>query len=254
VLALVAGICYAAFHLGMRAMERGEAAVTTAQRLRVATDVLIRQVKSASAHPASSEGDTFPYFYGKPTVMSFVTEAGQLSGGGETLVRYHVETDACADLHAGSPCLVLSETPYFDSSVLGGETRSPAEPQSAAILDGFLDLRFEYYDPSESFDCPKDWCSTWNFADADVLPGAVRVLVKGLSGLEEDEWGQEIPVMASTFGEDGGSLDPDNEPQDCEGLTGSDEDGTTGTAGKPGTTKPSGGGGNDDAEDREDEE
>ena len=50
-LVMVTAICYAAFHLGMRAVERGEVAVVTAQRLRVASDVLIRQVKSAVPYP-----------------------------------------------------------------------------------------------------------------------------------------------------------------------------------------------------------
>src|SRR2546428_10209258 len=43
-LALITVICYGAFHLGIRAMERGEVAVVAAQRLRVATDVIIRQI------------------------------------------------------------------------------------------------------------------------------------------------------------------------------------------------------------------
>jgi prepilin-type N-terminal cleavage/methylation domain-containing protein len=81
-LALVAGICYAAFHLGIRAVGKGEMAVVPAQRLRAATDVLIHQVKSAVASPALIDGDTYPYFYGDKTSMSFVTEAGQLGGGG----------------------------------------------------------------------------------------------------------------------------------------------------------------------------
>ena len=52
-LVMVTAICYAAFHLGMRAVERGEVAVVTAQRLRVASDVLIRQVKSAVPYPST---------------------------------------------------------------------------------------------------------------------------------------------------------------------------------------------------------
>src|SRR4029078_2567657 len=43
-LALVAGICYAAFHLGIRAVGKGEMAVVTAQRLRAATGVPILHV------------------------------------------------------------------------------------------------------------------------------------------------------------------------------------------------------------------
>ena len=81
-LALIATICYAAFHLGIRAVERGEVAVVTAQRLRVASDVLIRQVKSTVAYPVcNTEEELYPYFVGTATSMSFITAAG-LEGGG----------------------------------------------------------------------------------------------------------------------------------------------------------------------------
>ena len=76
-LALIAAICYGAFHLGIRAVERGEMAVVTAQRLRVASDVLIRQVKSTVAYPAcNEEEEVYPYFFGTATSMTFITAAG----------------------------------------------------------------------------------------------------------------------------------------------------------------------------------
>src|SRR5262245_2458891 len=56
-LALVTVICYGAFHLGIRAMERGEVAVVAAQRLRVATDVIIRQIKSIVPYKARNRDD-----------------------------------------------------------------------------------------------------------------------------------------------------------------------------------------------------
>jgi prepilin-type N-terminal cleavage/methylation domain-containing protein len=228
-LALVAGICYAAFHLGIRAVGKGEQVVVTAQRLRVATDVLIRQVKSAANHPALVDGDTYPFFYGTPTKMSLVTDAGQLAGGGRTLATYEVGSDArCAVLRASAPCLILQETPYFDSQDLGGDGASPVEPVSAAILDGFRSLTFQYLldDGTES-----EWKTSWNYVENEILPMAVRVVVEGMPGLEEDLWGQEIPIMTAEFGEPEEWL----EPQDCEGLetTGAgeeeDDDGTPGS-------------------------
>ena len=54
-LALVTVICYGAFYLGIRAMERGEVAVVAAQRLRVATDVIIRQIKSIVPYKARNQ-------------------------------------------------------------------------------------------------------------------------------------------------------------------------------------------------------
>src|SRR5439155_703708 len=111
-LALVTVICYGAFHLGIRAMERGEVAVVAAQRLRVATDVIIRQIKSIVPYKARNRDD-----------------------------------------------------------------------------------------------------------EEDMLPVAVRVLVDGIPGLEVNTWGQEIPVMAAHYGEEGGAgfLDEDDAGSDDEG-------------------------------------
>src|SRR5439155_14005706 len=77
-LALITAICYGAFHLGIRAVESGERAVVTAQRLRVATDVLIRQVKSAVPYPArNKDDDVYPYFVGTATSLTFITANAQ---------------------------------------------------------------------------------------------------------------------------------------------------------------------------------
>jgi hypothetical protein len=204
-LAVVAGICYGAFHLGVRAVERGEVAVVTAQRLRVATDVLIRQVKSTAIHPALVDGDTYPYFYGSPTTMSFVTDAGQLSGGGRARVTYHYEADP--------PRLVLEESPFVDAESLGQGTPEAAEARSAVLLDGFRTMTFQYLldDGADS-----EWKNSWDFLQEEILPAAVRILVEGLPGLEEDVWGQEIPVMSATYGDAGGELGEESDLQDCE--------------------------------------
>jgi prepilin-type N-terminal cleavage/methylation domain-containing protein len=242
--ALVAGICYAAFHLGIRAVAKGEGAVVTAQRLRVATDVLIRQVKSAAAAPACVDGDTYPYFEGSPTKMSFVTDAGQLLGGGRSFVTYGIGSDAqCAALHATSPCLVLDETSEVDCATLGGKGTAATERASAAILDGFRSLALEYCSLEESEDhC--NWKSTWSYVDEETLPPAVRITIEGLPGMDEDVFGQEIPIMTAQFAE------PDEltEPQECDQLEGGSQTGTGSSSKTPGQT----GGKGDEADDEGD--
>jgi general secretion pathway protein J len=235
-LALIVGICYAAFHLGIRAVEKGEVAVVTAQRLRVATDVLIRQVKSTAAHPALIDGDTYPYFYGSPTTMSLVTDAGQLSGGGRARVTYRFETDP--------PRLVLEESPYFDAESLGRGTPDATQARSAVILDGFRSMSFQYLldDGSEA-----EWHNSWDFTENEVLPAAVRILIEGLPGLEEDVWGQEIPIMTAAYGESAGELGDEGELQDCDNL----ETAGTATDGKQTPGASGGKAASDDAEDPE---
>jgi len=229
-LALVAGICYAAFHLGIRAVEKGEMAVVTSQRLRAAADVLIHQIKSTVAAPAMVEDEPGPFFYGTATSMSFVTESGQLGGGGRAWVRYNFVADP--------PQLVMEESPNTDADTLGGKTLEAEAPQRATILDGFRTMHFDYLDGMECTDEP-GWVSTWDSRESDCLPTAVRIVVEGLFGLDEDVWGQEIPLMAyvTTYAEDNES--GFQEPQECDTTAsgGSGSETGTGTGKKSGADK-----------------
>src|SRR5262245_31959118 len=173
-LGMIAAMCYGAFHLGVRAVERGEVAVVTAQRLRVASDVLIRQIKSVVAYPARNEDDeVFPYFMGSATSMTFITATGLEGGGGLTRVVYQVVDDP--------PRLVMAESRYFSPDGLGRDPAGDAGGPSTVLLDGFTALKFEYLmnDGVET-----EWRQAWDGHDDEMLPAAVRVLVDGLPGLE----------------------------------------------------------------------
>src|SRR5262249_34079825 len=129
--------CYGAFHLGIRAVERGEVAVVTAQRLRVASDVLIRQIKSTVAYPAcNDEEEVYPYFVGTATSMSFISAAGLEGGGGLTRVAYQWVENRTG--------LVRAEGSHFSPQMLGGGHLAPPSDRTAVLLDGFKTLRFQY--------------------------------------------------------------------------------------------------------------
>src|SRR5437762_13050592 len=82
-LALVTVICYGAFHLGIRAMERGEVAVVAAQRLRVATDVIIRQIKSIVPYKARNRDDEeYVFFMGTASSMEKTYSSSMSSSWG----------------------------------------------------------------------------------------------------------------------------------------------------------------------------
>jgi prepilin-type N-terminal cleavage/methylation domain-containing protein len=208
-LALIAGICYAAFHLGTRAVMKGGDAVVVAQRFRSATDVLIRQVKSMAPEGAVDREessldttDTYLFFSATPKSMEFVTEAGQLSGGGRAHVSYTIESDP--------PRLVLTESPYFDAVTLAKGTMD-ADAPSAVILDGFRSLTLEYLSDDGS---DVEWKRSWDYVDMEMLPAAVRVTIEGLPGFDED-FVQEIPVMSAGHGDQEGPL-----RQDCSAVAG----------------------------------
>jgi prepilin-type N-terminal cleavage/methylation domain-containing protein len=244
-LALVAGICYAAFHLGTRAGIKGEEAVETAKRLRVAMDVLIRQVKSMVPQGAVGEdGDrsaTFAFFSGTATSMDFVTEAGQLSGGGRARVRWEIESDP--------PRLRLTETPYFDAGSLG----KGIDPEATSViaLDGFRAMRFEASQPSDDDPNRLDRVHSWNYEDKEALPHAILVHIEGLNGFDEDvdQW---IPVMSAGRGDN--ETEPAEE-QDCESETddGTGSSGTRSGAGAGATPRSSAGAASSSNENDEDE-
>jgi prepilin-type N-terminal cleavage/methylation domain-containing protein len=209
--ALIAGICYAAFHLGTRAVVKGEEAVVTAQRLRVATDVIIRQVKSMVPQGAvGDDGDrsaTYAFFSGTSSWMEFVTEAGQLSGGGRTRVRYEVRSDP--------PALVLTESPFFDAGSLA-KNMDP-EAVSVTMLDGFRSLTFESIAAEDETDL--EHVHSWNYQDREMLPQAVVLRIQGLNGFDQDieQW---IPVMSAAHRDSEAEVP---EEQDCESVEGPGE-------------------------------
>jgi prepilin-type N-terminal cleavage/methylation domain-containing protein len=237
-LALVTGICYGAFHLAMRAMERGEVAVVTAQRLRVTSDVL-RQIRSALYHVDRSSEDpdqTCSYFQGSATSLSFDTSMQLQGGGGVSRVTYQVLDNPTR--------LVLTESAVPPHTRRHRGHREDAEPltfnRSTVLLEGFQSLQFSYIDVSGAD------ASSWNPCHEDLdqegLPLAVRIVIEGVPGIETGRWGQEIPVSLVAMNEavvEGGSDELadslNNEVEDDEDDE-EDDDAAT-TPRKPGSAR-----------------
>ena len=193
-LALVSTFCYGALWFGTRAVEKGASAVVTAQRLRVATDVFIRQIKSVMPYEVrDSDENVYPFFFGGRDWMSFVTAAGQLGGGGLARVTYRFADDP--------PRLLIEESSPASADTLGRQAPDAVGDRHAILLDGFRTMSFEYL-LDDGADV--EWRREWDGAAEEILPLAVRILVEGLPGLGTDLWGQEIPLMAVVENEDGG--------------------------------------------------
>lgn len=216
VLAMVTAICYGAFFVATRAVTKGEVAVVTAQRLRVATDVLIRQIKSAVPYPARNEDDeVYPFFQGDASGMTFITANGRLSGGGLARVRY------AATVADGTGELTLEEDPYFGPDELGGQVPDPSTAVASVLLSGFTGAHFQYL-LDDGADV--EWRDSWDAYEEDTLPAAIRVMVEGLPGLEGDVWGQEIPIMVTSYGDANGEVDEEDMASDA--LNGPADDGS----------------------------
>jgi prepilin-type N-terminal cleavage/methylation domain-containing protein len=195
-LAMVTGMVYAAFHLGVRTVEKGQTAVVSAQRARAASDVLRRQIKSMFPYPCVVEEgeDPVPFFElrANPPMMEFVTAAGLNGGGGLEFVRYEVQGDP--------PQLVLTAIPMagFEESKCGSISTDGAS--RAVLLDGFRSLEFEplVYDEGDS----------WKGGEGVIefgLPRSIRVKIDGLAGSATTggsaEW--TIPIVSNLESDDG---------------------------------------------------
>jgi hypothetical protein len=204
IVGLIVALVAAGFDLAGTAIGGGERAAEQNQRIRLAADVMMRQIKSTALYPARDEDYEYPFFRGARRDLALVTAAAQSGGGGLALVTYRVQGDP--------PQLILSEVSAVNADVLGQEGGLDDLPaREAVLLEGFSDLRFEYL---MSDGIENEWFEVWDGKEEEELPAAVRVVIEGLAGLGGGDWSQRIPLMIAAFGEvqpdlDELELDPD---------------------------------------------
>jgi prepilin-type N-terminal cleavage/methylation domain-containing protein len=248
-LTLITAICYGAFHLAVRAMERGEVAVVTAQRLRATTEVF-RQIRSALYHlDRNADGDTYPYFRGTATSLTFDTSMQLQGGGGISRVTYQVLDNPTR--------LVLTESAVPSRTKRhhrrdGQDDEPLAYSRSTVLLEGFQSLHFRYIDVGG--DDHASWDPGSDDFEQEGLPLAVRVEIEGVPGVETGRWGQEIPVSVMAMNEainEGGAdaleeaFNNEDENDDEEDVDDDDTGTKRTTPGQPHTTRQ----GSDDEDD-----
>ena len=204
IVGLIVALVSAGFNLAGTAIGGGERAAEHNQRIRLAADIMMRQIKSAVIYPARDEDYEYPFFRGARRDLAFVTAAAQSGGGGLALVTYRVQGDP--------PQLVLAENPIFSRDTLGQQEEfDQPSGREAVLLEGFTDIYFDYL-MSDGID--HEWFESWEGKEEEELPAAVRMVVEGLAGLGGGRWSQQIPLMVASFGEvqpdlDELELDPD---------------------------------------------
>ncbi len=184
---MIAAIVYSAFYFGHRAVTSGERAADDNQRMRLAEELMGRQVRSAVYYFAKHDEDDVAYFFGQSDGMSFVTSAPQSRGGtGLAVVNYR--------LVDGS--LVVEERTSFTPDDLYAAP-ADAHIERAVLLQGFSSFRLEYL-PREEVDL--GWSDKWDARDEDTLPAAVRVTIEGLPFFGGAPWIREIPLLTMAYG------------------------------------------------------
>lgn len=193
---------YSVFATALAAIPRGEEVAARSARMRAATSLLARQVRSIISFPVEGEDESTPcYFWGNRYSFEFVTATPQHNGG-EGLAKVTYSTDGTS--------FSMQEEVIFSAAAITGEQKTSVS--AIKLLDGLKSVRFQYLrlDGTDS-----EWRDEWDPYEEQTLPGAIRVTLDGL-GVGDSYWIQEIPVMLVSYGL--GSYD-------CEGGFGQREGG-----------------------------
>jgi len=207
-LAVMLVMAYSVFATALSSVPRGEDAAARSARMRAATSLLARQVRSIVAYPVEGEEESTPcYFWGDPYSFGFITAAPQHNGGeGLGWVTYWSDGSS----------FWMAERIIFSASAMSGDTPEPTS--EIKLLDGLSGARFQYLrlDGTDS-----EWRDSWDPFEEQTLPGAIRITLNGL-GVGDSYWIQEIPVMLVAYGL--GSYDCEGGFADRELFDGDDGD------------------------------
>jgi len=185
-LAVMLTMVYSVFATALAAVPRGEEVAAQSARMRAATSLLARQVRSIISFPVEGEDESTPcYFWGNPYSFEFVTAAPQHNGG-EGLAKVIYLSDGTS--------FSMREEVIFSAAAITDE--QPAAAGEVRLLDGLSAVRFQYLrlDGSDS-----EWRDAWDPYEEQTLPGAIRVTLDGL-GVGNSYWIQEIPIMLVSYG------------------------------------------------------
>jgi len=182
--------------IGARSASSAERKTEQARRYRIATELIVRQLRSTTAlrlpedeNEEQGEGEDVAYFIGQSDRLSFITAAPQAPENSGLAV---------VDLWVEDGQLMLSESPYF---LLASEGKIGAEFEkltfAATLLYDVESISFEY----QQSDLEREtWVDSWDASDEDALPVAVRIEVKpSIDG--GPYWYHEVPLFVATLNE-----------------------------------------------------
>jgi general secretion pathway protein J len=188
---------YGTVSLGARSASIGERKSEQARRFRIATDLMVRQLRSAAPlHVVDDEEEQAqPYFIGEPERISFVTALPQSpNSSGLAVVDYWYEDGV----------LMMSEIPYF--AAFSGDMFDSSLDHlvyETVLLYDIQSVQFEYRRSDFESDT---WSDKWDAVDDDALPAAVSISLDP-EGADGTDWYHEIPIFVGVFNEVTGEQD-----------------------------------------------
>jgi prepilin-type N-terminal cleavage/methylation domain-containing protein len=177
--------------LGAQSAGRGERLTEQSRRLRIATGIVTRQIRSVEPIFLKQDDERLPFFWGESDRVEFVTSTPQKpDASGLAMVRYWHEDGA----------LMMSELPVY--VVMAEEEDGDDQPFSESHLGVTTPLLYDVdaltFQYTRDIEDDVQWEDEWIGADIEELPAAVRISVE--SDLPDGPfWYHEIPVQVGSY-------------------------------------------------------
>jgi general secretion pathway protein J len=188
ILGFILLIIFGAFRLGSSAWNRGESTKEKYQKVRVISQLVSRQIKSAVPYKIKTqktEGD-YLAFEGKAHSLRFVSAYPMKSRQAEGFV-YAVYEFKEGGEEGGR--LILYEQRVLNKDFFAEDLK---EDQGISILEGISNVRFEFYREEDSEQKkPEEWVEEWNAKEEKELPKALRMIITQKNGRAA---GEEFPI------------------------------------------------------------
>jgi len=192
ILGFICLITFGAFRLGLSAWERGESVKDEYQKVRIVSQLITQQVKSAvpfKIKPQQAEGD-YLAFEGDARSLRFVSALPVRGKQPEGLVyaKYEFKEEG-----SEGGRLILYEEKALNKDFFAEE---PKEELAVSLLEGVSSVRFEYFREEDPLNNQQEeWVEEWKAKDEKRLPKALKMTIirKNQKGKEEPP----ITVFAS---------------------------------------------------------
>ncbi len=201
IMAMMSVAIYGVVSIGARAAASGERKTEQARRLRIGTDLMVRQLRSAVPIWLLADGQWRKFFVGERDRVSFVTDSPQLpDSSGLSVVTYWQEGDR----------LMYSEIPRFsvvDAADIDQLTQDLA--LTTTLLYDVDRVEFRY---RRNADSDADFEKKWDADELDALPAAVEISVSPATP-DGPNWQHQVPVFVGMLNEISGADDFSRPPK-----------------------------------------
>ena len=183
ILGFIILIIFGAFRMGASAWEKGDSLKEEYQRVRIASQLISRQLKSIVPYRVKTqkaEGD-YVAFEGKSKTVRFVSAVSTKTRRPEGFVYviYEFKQDGNDEGH-----LILYEQRALNKDLF---EEHPKEEEGVSLCEGISKIKFEYYrEENSEKNQQAGWVDEWNAKEEKELPRAIRMTMTSSNARKEE--------------------------------------------------------------------